>query len=104
MFLTKEQILQKQDVKTEEVEVPEWGGKVIIAEMTGFLRDRWENLVFTDKGEVQDFTYIREKTLICSIVDEELNPIFTEEDIPELAKKNGVILNRLFLKAREISA
>ncbi len=35
MALTKDQIKQAKDTKTDEVEVPEWGGTVIIKTMQG---------------------------------------------------------------------
>ena len=35
MALTKEQILEAQDIQREEVEVPEWGGTVYVKSLSG---------------------------------------------------------------------
>ena len=42
MVLSKEQILQADDLKTETVEVPEWGGDVLLRELRGRERDAFE--------------------------------------------------------------
>ena len=40
--LTKDQIVAAVDIKTEVVEVPEWGGAVAVRELTGLERDAFE--------------------------------------------------------------
>ena len=41
-LLTKEQMLAADDIKSERVEVPEWGGDVMVRGLTGTQRDAWE--------------------------------------------------------------
>ena len=41
-YLSRDAILQREDIKTEDVEVPEWGGTVRVRGMTGVQRDAFE--------------------------------------------------------------
>ena len=41
-ILTRDQILQANDLVTETVEVPEWGGSVFVKSLTGVERDQFE--------------------------------------------------------------
>ena len=45
-MLTKEQILESDDLKTEVVDVPEWGGEVTIRIMSGTERDAFEQALY----------------------------------------------------------
>ena len=38
-YLSRDAILQREDIKTEDVEVPEWGGTVRVRGMSGVQRD-----------------------------------------------------------------
>ena len=40
--LTREQILKADDMTTERVPVPEWGGEVLVKSLTGRQRDEFE--------------------------------------------------------------
>ena len=41
-YLSRDAILQREDIKTEDVEVPEWGGTVRVRGMSGVERDAFE--------------------------------------------------------------
>ena len=41
-LLTKDEILRADDLRLERVEVPEWGGEVVLRTMTGTERDAFE--------------------------------------------------------------
>ena len=41
-YLSRDTILQREDIKTEDVEVPEWGGTVRVRGMSGVERDAFE--------------------------------------------------------------
>ena len=52
MLLTRDKILSADDIRSERVKVPEWGGEVIVREMTGAERDEWEgSVVRREEGE-----------------------------------------------------
>lgn len=101
-ILTREEILQADDLKTEIVNVPEWGGEVIVRTMTGTDRDIWDNLMFR-KGERNYLNDNRAKLCSCTIVDEHGNLLFTEDDVIELGKKSSMALNRVFDVAKRLN-
>jgi len=105
MLLSKEQILNANDRKFEDVAVPEWGGSVRIAEMSGIARNEFEMSLIKEIGAdgipVQDLSNISNKLLAVCIVDEDFKPLFTVE---ELSNKNNHILNRLYEIAEKMNA
>jgi hypothetical protein len=52
VVLTKEQILSADDIKTETVLVPEWGGDVIVRGLSGVERDAYEMAVYRPDGKL----------------------------------------------------
>ena len=104
-LLTREQILEAQDIQTEVVEVPEWGGSVTIQGMTGRDRDAFEADIVQKKGK--DFSVnmqnIRAKLVALSLVNGDGKRIFTDKDITALGKKSAAALDRIFSVAQELS-
>lgn len=92
-MLTREQILAAQDLKTETVKVPEWGGEVIVRTMDGEGRDAFEALLMNNNK--RDLKNFRAKLLAQCLVDDKGNRLFTEADINALGKKNAGVLSRL---------
>jgi hypothetical protein len=105
MFLTRDQILNADDLKYEEMDTPEWGGVVRLKVMTGIERDDFEQSVFDMKGKDTkvNLKNFRAKLLVKVIVDEAGKRVFEEADIERLALKNSKVLDRLFNKAQEIN-
>lgn len=96
-LLTRAQIFAARDITTEVVEVPAWGGAVMVRTMTGHERDRLEESMIVEKhGErsasVTDF---RAKVCAMTIVDAEGTRLFSEADIKELSKKSAGALARV---------
>ncbi len=87
MALTKDQIKAAKDTKTEEVEVPEWGGSVIIKTMTGKARDALEMSMVKPNGQ-QDRSNIRARFVVASAVDDKGNALFEDADIEWLGQKS----------------
>ena len=103
-MLSKEDILAAQDIRTQVVNVPEWGGDVTIAEMSGTARDTYERLLFTKVGDSADIRDLRAKLVAFSIVDEEGNLMFTAGEVAELGKKSARALTHVFEAASELNA
>lgn len=105
MRLSKDDILKAADVKTEEVQVPEWGGTVLVRGMTGAERDAYEASVMVQyNGQVQMNTANgRAKLVVKCIVDDDGNRLFTDEDAVEVGAKSGRALDRLFEVAARLS-
>ena len=97
-ILNREAILNIQDLKTEEVEVPEWGGAVLVRALTGAERDQFEATVVETKGKNTRVNLVnaRAKLVAMSVVDEEGNKLFTPADVAALGKKSAAALARIF--------
>ena len=52
-MLTREQILQSDDLPCETVPVPEWGGEVQVRTMTGTDRDAFEASLIGKEGRLE---------------------------------------------------
>lgn len=105
MYLTREQILNSNDIQTEVVDVPEWGGKVLIRGLSGAERDSFEASVYDFKGRTPQakFDNLRAKLVARSIVDEEGKLVFTPADIDALGGKSASALDRVFTAAQRLS-
>jgi hypothetical protein len=93
-MLTREQILNAFDLKTEIVDVPEWSGSVNVKTMTGTERDSFEQGVVQD-GKT-DLSNIRARFCSIVIVDDEGKRLFSNSDIVALGNKSGKALGRVF--------
>jgi hypothetical protein len=105
-FLTREQILQANDIVTEEVSVPEWGGKVLVRGLTGTERDALEaSLVDMKSRKSQSFNLqnMRAKLVVMAVVGPGGGRVFTDEDVKALGKKSASALNRVFEKAQQLA-
>lgn len=105
-FLTREQILaKKNDIKTEEFDVPEWDGAVLLRELTGRERDQFEASTVETKGNKtkQNLANIRAKLIALCIVNEDGLRTFSPPDIKELGELSAVGLNRVFTKCQEMN-
>ena len=101
-LLTREQILAAKDVATERVNVPEWGGEVIVRGLTGRNRDRFEALMTANKGNAMLDNACALMAAWC-VVDENGQRLFTDEDVEQLGEKNARILVQLFQVAGRLS-
>lgn len=105
-ILSKADILTASDLTTEQVEVPEWGGAVIVRSMTGAQRDAYEATLMTRDaaGKLEVNTdNMRAKLLLVTLVDEQGNPLFTAEDLAALSGKNAGAIERLALVAQKLN-
>lgn len=104
-LLSREAILAAEDVKTEEVEVPEWGGSVLVKGLTGADRDALEASVMVLKGQKQslNLTNYRARLVACCIVDETGARIFSPGDLEALGRKSAAALDRVAAAARRLS-
>ncbi|HEB79294.1 MAG TPA: hypothetical protein ENI79_02315 [Rhodospirillales bacterium] len=104
-MLTKQQIEQCDDAQIETVNVPEWDGDVGIRVITGSQRQRFEQLceAFGDASQNGDSPDLRTTLCAMAICDERGAAIFGEDDVAVLAKKNSVVLDRLFDLARKLN-
>ena len=104
-YLTKEQILQADDLEMEVVEVPEWGGSVLVRGLTGTERDAFEGSIIILKGKRSSMNMrnVRAKLVARSIVDEFMERLFSDADVEALGKKSASALDRVFSVAQRLS-
>ena len=105
MILSRDQILQANDVQIRELDIPEWGGIVFVRGMTGRERDRYEHSCVEQKGKDTriNMKNARAKLVVLCTVDENGKRIFGDADIALLADKSAKALDRIFSVAQELS-
>lgn len=103
-MLTRDEILQAQDLETEDVEVPEWGGTVRVRELTGHERDQFEARVLDeDTPRLEKLKNLRAWVLHFALVNGDGSRLFSKDDVDALAGKSAAILDRLFQVAQRLS-
>ena len=96
--LTRDVILAAEDMKSERVEVPEWGGHVFVRQMTAGDRDKFDAFVYEQSG-----ASIRAWLVGMCAVDGEGKRMFSDADLEALAGKNGEPMDRIFQVARKLN-
>lgn len=101
-ILNKAAILAAEDLKTETVDVPEWGGEVRVRTLTGTERDAFESSLVGEGGKRQ-LENLRAKLLSLAIVDENGARIFSDGEAAMLGGKSAAVLDRLFDVAQRLN-
>ena len=104
-LLSKDDILQAQDLPIERVSVPEWSGEVLVRGLTGAERDKFEASIVIRKGDKAEFNpdNMRAKLVALCVVDEQGNRLFSDKDVEFLGKKSAAALDRVFQVAQRLS-
>lgn len=104
-LLGRNDILGFDDIKTEDVSVPEWGGVVRVKAMNGFERDAFEGSLVETRGKMQvvKMDNVRAKLVAKTVIDENGDLIFTVGDIEALGRKSAAALDRVFSVAQRLS-
>ncbi len=98
MLLSKETILAADDLPTDVVEVPQWGGSVKVRGMTVGERDRFEDMIRT-KG----MSALRATMAGMCIIDEDGKRLFNDIEINKLAAKSAEALDVIVEVASRLS-
>jgi hypothetical protein len=93
-LLSASDILGVDDSVTRRVPVPEWGGDVIIKNMTGTERDTFEGSLYVD-GKMDRSNY-RAKALVKVLITEGGARMFTDEQATDFGKRNAGVIDRLY--------
>jgi hypothetical protein len=106
-ILSRDQIFKASDLVTRTVAVPEWGGSVSVRALTGTERDAFEAafIRFDGKGNklAPNLRNIRARLVAMSVVDENGNRMFADNDVDALSSKSASALQRVFEAAQELS-
>ncbi|MEH0442441.1 MULTISPECIES: hypothetical protein [unclassified Streptomyces] len=110
MALTSSQILEADDTQVKPVDVPEWGGEVLVRGLTGIERDAYEAGIQQIRPKPDGSREVvfnrdnaRAKLLVKCLVDDSGTRLFKDTDAPALGKKAGAVIDRLYDVAAELS-
>lgn len=106
-ILGRNAILESKDLKTEEVEVPEWGGSVLIRSLTGEQRDEYEASMFElgkNGNPKQNLANVRARLVVLCIVNEQGEQMFNKADVKLLGRKSAAALERVATAAQKLNA
>lgn len=92
MSLVNIETIRTLSVKTEQYDMPEWGGHVFIRKFSIAQRDELSKIY--DKEEKNWMDAMLE-TILYGVVDEAGNPIFTKQDFELLKNQDGETLSNL---------
>ena len=116
-YLSRDTILQREDIVTEDVEVPEWGGTVRVRGMSGVERDAFEASLIVQPEEQANgkrkrrrqqatktsMANVRAKLCAWCIIDENGAKLFSDADVVALGAKSAAALDRIYAVASELS-
>ena len=101
MILSKEAILNADDLPKKTVKVKEWGGEVIVRSMTGTERDAWELETYgTGKANLDN---ARARLVAMTIIDENGERLFTLDETELLGNKSAKALTKVFNAAQKLN-
>lgn len=102
----KDLILNADDLRSELMEIPEWGCTVMIRAMDGETRGRFAMSAQTAEGDRDDVAFVQSsaRLVAMTVCDPETGTlIFTNDDVPMLSRKSAAILDRISKVAFAIS-
>lgn len=94
-FLTRDQILKANDLPTTEVEVPEWGGKLIVRGLTAGFREKLIFEMTAARAAGKPYTDQVARLAAECIVDSNGDRLFTEADVEKLSAKSPAAMDRV---------
>lgn len=93
-LLNKAAILGVEDLKHEDVPVPQWGGTVRVRMMTGAERDEFRSAIANEEGKSSP-GQVSAALLVATCIDETGARLFSAEDIDALKEKSAAALDVL---------
>lgn len=103
-MLTKEAILQADDLPVEVVEVPEWGGSVRVRGMNCADRDAYVSALSTaKKGDSWDLKGLKPKLVQLCTLNGGGELMFTPGDLEALGRKASSAIDRIWDVAMRLS-
>lgn len=122
-LLNRNQILEAKDIKTKVIPVPEWGGDIMIKQLSAKeYNDITMNMVNIKKmaakqlskknGDenleeaINELAIKNQKILLLikSIVDENMKPLFSEADMELLYQKNTNVIDKIIAEIEEFNS
>lgn len=107
--ISRESIQAIDDLTTELVEVPEWGGSLYVRSLSGKERDDFEISMLRGKGRKQTVNLANLRAKLCVLVCVDgpdvhtAKPVFKPQDAAWLGQKSAQALQRVFVVAQRLS-
>jgi len=106
-YMTMAGIDAVDDIRFEDVPVPEWGdnAKVRIRTLPATELDAFQASLLVGSGKNQKISTanIRAKLASLAIVDHEGKPIATLRDVERLGKKSSAAMNRVYERVQKLN-
>ena len=98
-------IFSAVDLKTERVDVPEWGVTVYVRTLSGAQRDEFEQGLQDSKSEGAgiDIRGLKARLAVLATVDDDGEAVFQPGDEEALQNKSAAPLDRLYQAASRLS-
>lgn len=96
-FLTRDQVMQANDMVTEEVPVPEWGGKILVRTLTGIELNQFQQDSMAPKGskKAADLHNSYARLIALCAIDAQGQRLFYPKDVELLGEKSAAALSRV---------
>ncbi len=99
-ILSKDAILAADDLLRETVNVPEWGGEVLVRTMSGTDRDAFEASLIEKDGRMEN---VRARLVSLTLCDAQGDRLFDDSEIVALGRKSARALDRVFSVAQRLN-
>lgn len=99
-ILSKDAILAADDLPRETVNVPEWGGEVLVRTMSGTDRDAFEASLLEKDGRMEN---VRARLVALTLCDAQGDRLFNDSEIAALGRKSARALDRVFSVAQRLN-
>jgi hypothetical protein len=104
-YLSRNDVLQSEDFETTEVEVPEWGGTLLVRELSAAEIERIGFGGMDSKGnrDVRAAEGLRMRIITWAAIAEDGSQLFNKGDVEKLATKSGKVVARVFNAIQALS-
>ena len=104
-MLTRNAILEVDDLGLEELEIPEWGGYIMVSGISAKQRDILESSILKSQNSQNvNIEDLRAQLVCMTARDEEGTLLFNaKKDLNEVNKKSSRAIDRIFAKAQKMS-
>ena len=101
-MLSKKDILTAEDIQKELVQVPEWGGEVMVHGLTCGEKDKYEQSLVSESGKV-DLKGATATLITLCVRDDKGCQIFSPADVMALTNKAARPMERISKVAQKLS-
>ncbi len=104
--LTRDQILNAQDIKVHHVDVPEWGGGIHMRQLSCAAAESYQDYLISlqkKDGQIR-LSGMRVTLLTLVLCDAVGNLLFTDNDLDALSERDSMVIGRLYEEAKRINA